>query len=80
VVGPDNLHYLAVSSWNRLFQLSHDEIVAALKDPATRDEMRTAVENYNRDPSKGTTTPPPRWCDLYVDHVALDEHRHLEGL
>jgi N-acyl-D-amino-acid deacylase len=80
MVGPGNLHYLAVPSWNRLFQLSHDEIVAALKDPATRDEMRTAVENYNRDPSKGTTAPPPRWCDLYVDHVALDEHRHLEGL
>jgi N-acyl-D-amino-acid deacylase len=79
-IGPGNLHYLSVASWTRMFELSHDEIVTLLRDNAARDELRTAVEHYNRDPSKGTTNPPPRWRDVYVDHVALDEHRHLEGL
>jgi N-acyl-D-aspartate/D-glutamate deacylase len=79
-IGPGNLHYLSVESWTRMFDLSHDEIVALLRDDAARDELRTAVEQYNRDPSKGTTNPPPRWRDVYVDHATLEEHRHLEGL
>jgi N-acyl-D-aspartate/D-glutamate deacylase len=41
--------------------------------------MRTAVENYNRDPAKGTTLPPPTWGVLYVDHVARESNRPLQG-
>jgi N-acyl-D-aspartate/D-glutamate deacylase len=72
-------HFLAVPSWNRMLQLPHDERVALLRDPAARDELRYAVENYNRDPAKGTTTPPPLWDTVFVDHVAHPEHRLLEG-
>jgi N-acyl-D-aspartate/D-glutamate deacylase len=80
VIGPGNLHYLSVPSWTRMFELSHGGLVALLQDRAARDELRTAVEHYNRDASKGTTNPPPRWRDVYVDHVVLAEHRDLEGL
>ena len=44
-----------------MLKLPHDERVALLRDPAARAEMRDAVENYNRDPAKGTTVPPPLW-------------------
>lgn len=72
-------HYLSVPSWNRILQLPHDERVALLLDPAARDELRYAVENYNRDPAKGTTTPPPLWSTVVVDHVVKPEHRPLVG-
>jgi len=79
VVGPTNLHYLSVPSWVRMLGLPHDERVALLRYTAARDELRTAVEHYNRDPSKGTTVPPPLWRDVYVDRAARPEHRDLEG-
>ena len=79
VIGPTNLHYLSVPSWVRMLGLPHDERVALLRDPAARDELRNAVEHYNRDPSKGTTVPPPLWRDVYVDRAARPEHRDLEG-
>jgi N-acyl-D-aspartate/D-glutamate deacylase len=80
VIGPENLHYLSVASWVHMLALPHDERVALLRDERARNDLRSAVEHYNRDPAKGTTNPPPRWCDVYVDHVALAEHRQLEGL
>jgi N-acyl-D-aspartate/D-glutamate deacylase len=72
-------HFLAVPSWNRMLQLPHAERVALLRDPAARDELRYAVENYNRDPAKGTTTPPPLWNTVFVDHVTRPEHEKLVG-
>jgi N-acyl-D-aspartate/D-glutamate deacylase len=41
--------------------------------------MRQAVENYNRDPKKGTILPPPLWTALFVDHVANDRNAGLQG-
>jgi len=79
VIDGSNFHYLAVPSWNRLLQLSHAERVAALRDPATRAELREAVEHYNRDPALGTTVPPPLWRAVYVDEVAKPEHAHLQS-
>ncbi len=79
-IGQGNLYYQSVASWTKMFQLPHDEIVALLRDGTARDELRSAVEHYNRDPSQGTTNPPPRWCDVYVDHVADPSHGGLEGL
>ncbi|HEX7096086.1 MAG TPA: amidohydrolase family protein [Acidimicrobiales bacterium] len=74
-----NFHYLAVPSWNRMLQLPYKERIALLRDPSARDELRYAVENYNRDPAKGTTTPPPLWSTVFVDHVVRPEHKPLVG-
>jgi N-acyl-D-amino-acid deacylase len=73
-----NFHYPAVPSWHRLMTMSRDERHATLRDPAARDEMRQAVENYNRDPARGTTLSPPLWNALYVDAVALAKNKSLE--
>jgi N-acyl-D-amino-acid deacylase len=79
VLDESNFHYLAVPSWNRMLQLPHAERVAALRDPATRAELREAVEHYNRDPARGTTVPPPLWAAVYVDQVARPEHAALQS-
>ena len=65
-----NFHYLAVPSWNRMLNLPADERAALLRDPVARDELRHAVEGYNRDPAKGTTVPPPQWKVVFVHRVA----------
>jgi N-acyl-D-aspartate/D-glutamate deacylase len=78
-VAPGCFHYLAVPSWHHMLQLPYAERVALLHDDAGRAELRTAVEHYNRDPAKGTTTPPPMWHTVYVDHVARPEHEGLVG-
>ncbi len=69
-VDETNLHYLAVPSWNRMLNLPSAERRALLLDPAARKELRFAVENYNRDPEKGTTVPPPLWRYVFVDEVS----------
>jgi len=79
VIGPGNLHYRAVPSWMRMLNLPEAERTALLRDPAAREELRRAVENYNRDPTKGTTVPPPIWPTVFVDKVAKVENRPLEG-
>jgi N-acyl-D-amino-acid deacylase len=78
-VGPENLHFLSVPSWLRMLNLPVMERAAALRDPAVRDELRYAVENYNRDPARGTTVPPPLWSAVYVDRVARTEHTALQS-
>jgi N-acyl-D-aspartate/D-glutamate deacylase len=62
-----NHHWNAVPSWRRMTRLPPAERAALLRDAAAREEMRFAVENYNRDPEKGTTIPPPPWTSIYVD-------------
>jgi N-acyl-D-aspartate/D-glutamate deacylase len=79
VIGPANMHYRAVPSWMRMLNLADDERAALLRDPAARDELRHAVENYNRDPTKGTTVPPPLWPTVFVDKVFKPEHQALQG-
>jgi len=79
VIGPENHHYIAVFSWEHMLKLPHDERVAMLRDPAARDELRHAVENYNRDPAKGTTSPPPLWRNVFVDRVVRPEHEKLQS-
>jgi N-acyl-D-aspartate/D-glutamate deacylase len=79
VIGPGNLHYRAVPSWMRMLNLPDAERAALLRDPAEREILRRAVENYNRDPTKGTTVPPPIWPTVFVDKVAKAENKALEG-
>ena len=79
MIDETNLHYLAVESWNRMLKLPFAERLALLRDPAARDELRTAVENYNRDPAKGTTVPPPLWSVVFVDEVAKPEKQRFQS-
>jgi N-acyl-D-amino-acid deacylase len=69
VIDEGNFHYLSVPSWNRMLHLPKEERLALLRDPAARDELRTAVEHYNRDPALGTTVPPPLWKDVFLDRL-----------
>ena len=79
VIDETNFHYMAVPTWDRMLKLPHAERVATLRDPATRAELRAAVEHYNRDPSQGTTVPPPLWNAVYVDEVARPEHEKYQS-
>jgi hypothetical protein len=41
--------------------------------------MREAVEHYNRDPTQGTTVPPPLWNAVFVDEIVLPEHSKYQS-
>jgi len=60
--------WAAVPTWHRMTRLPLAERAALLRDPAAREEMRYAVENYNRDPAKGTTLPAPQWPMVWIDY------------
>jgi len=66
--------YSGVPSWDEIMDLSHEEKIAALRDPKRRERMRPAVDNPNRDPDEGSTLPPPHWDVTFVDEVTLPEH------
>jgi N-acyl-D-aspartate/D-glutamate deacylase len=53
------------------------EKLALLHDEELRNEMRTGVENPNKDAAKGSTLPPPGWKVVYVDEVAKPENDKL---
>lgn len=78
-IGPNNVHYRACFAFNDLLNLPDPERRAALRDTLWRDRVRNSVEDGNRDPSKGTTLPPPQWSDVYVVQVAEERNRSLEG-
>ncbi len=67
--------------FNRMFREASDveARMAMLRDPAFRDEIRSDVENPNRDPAAGPTLPPPRWSMLFVNRVTRHEHTALVG-
>jgi N-acyl-D-amino-acid deacylase len=79
VIDETNLHYLAVPTWRDMLMLPHDKRVAVLRDPVARDEMRNAVEHYNRDAAQGTTVPPPLWNAVFVDEVARPENARYQA-
>ncbi len=74
-----NFHYLAVPAWDAMLKLPHAERVARLRDPDARAALRDAVEHYNRDPSRGTTVPPPLWDAVFVDEVTTPAHQADQG-
>jgi N-acyl-D-aspartate/D-glutamate deacylase len=62
-----------------MFQLPIEERRARLRDPVVRERMRHAVENPNKDPAAGTTVRPPSWDTVFVESVALEKNKPLEG-
>ena len=74
-----NHHWAAVSSWHRMTRLPIEERAALLRDPKAREEMRYGVENYNLDPSKGTTLTPPQWSCVYIESSPTRPPEAYEG-
>jgi len=73
-----NKHWQAVATWDAMTKMPIEERRALLKDPEAREEMRYAVENQNRDPSKGTILPAPQWPVVFVESsptLPLEAHR-----
>lgn len=62
-----NHHWQAVPTWHAMTRMPIEERRALLRDPDMREQMRFAVENQNRDPSKGTTLPAPAWPVVFVE-------------
>jgi N-acyl-D-aspartate/D-glutamate deacylase len=73
-----NHHWQAVFSWHAMTRLPIAERRALLRDPRAREKMRFAVENQNRDPTKGTTLPAPPWTSVFVEEsstLPFDMHQ-----
>lgn len=62
-----NHHWQGAPSWHKMTRLPIEDRRALLRDPAAREEMRHAIENYNRDPAKGTTLPAPQWPVVFIE-------------
>lgn len=71
--------YEGVPAWHRVLGpgATVEEKLVLLRDPAQRSEMRHAVEHPNKDASKGSTLPPPRFSVVEVDEVTKPEHEKL---
>ena len=74
-----NHHWAAVPTWRHMTRLPLAERAALLRDPAAREEMRYAVENFNRDPAKGTTLVPPQWANVWIDVSPTLAREAFEG-
>jgi len=72
--------YEGVPAFHRLFKTADlAERMAMLRDPAYRDEIRHAVENPNKDPEKGSNTPPPNFNMVLVGKTSRPENAALQG-
>jgi N-acyl-D-amino-acid deacylase len=65
--------------WHRMVRLPLAERAALLRDPAAREAMRFGIENYNRDPAKGTTLPAPQWTNVWIDSSPSLAREAFEG-
>src|SRR5262249_21231882 len=48
------------------------ERLARLRDPTWRERLRSALDNPNKDPSKGSTLPMPALTAIFVDRSRSD--------
>jgi hypothetical protein len=78
MVNESKFLYGVVQSWVTLLNLSEKERAGLLRNSAARNELRTAVENCNRDPDKGSTLPPSLWQYVLVGTVSLPENESLQ--
>ena len=56
-----------VFHWRDLADQTPEQRLAALGDPALREKLRWAIDNQNKDPSKGSTLPMPAMTAIFVD-------------
>jgi N-acyl-D-aspartate/D-glutamate deacylase len=66
-------------AWHRMTRLPPAERAALLRDPKAREELRFGIENYNRDPAKGTTLTPPQWSNVWIESTPSLQPQAYEG-
>jgi N-acyl-D-aspartate/D-glutamate deacylase len=72
--------YEGCPAFHRLFKTAGTpKRIEMLRDPAYRDEIRYSVENPNKDPDKGSNTPPPSFAMVLVGKTSRPENAALEG-
>lgn len=72
--------YEGVPAFHRLFKTANiADRMAMLRDAAYRGEIRYAVENPNKDPDKGSNTPPPAFSMVLVGKTSRPENADLQG-
>mgnify|MGYP001814218601 CR=1 FL=1 len=73
--------YEGVLPFQRLFEEASDvpSRIKMLRDESFRDSIRNAVENPNRDASRGSTLPPPHFDVLQIYAAERPENQALIG-
>jgi N-acyl-D-amino-acid deacylase len=56
-----------VFHWRDLADQTPEQRLAALRDPALREQLRWGIDNPNKDPAKGSTLPMPAMTAIFVD-------------
>lgn len=74
-----NHHWRAAPNWHAMTRLPLPQRRDLLRDPAAREALRDGIENYNRDPAKGTTIAPPQWSAVFVEDSVTLSFEHHEG-
>ncbi|HXQ23697.1 MAG TPA: amidohydrolase family protein [Candidatus Acidoferrales bacterium] len=69
-----------VFHWRDLAEMSPDERLARLRDPAWREKLRSGIDNPNKDPSKGSTLPMPATTAVFVDRSRSDSKAEGKSL
>jgi N-acyl-D-amino-acid deacylase len=71
--------YEGVPLWNQLMTSDPAEKRRLLTDTEHRARLRTAIDEPNRDPARGSTLPPPFWESLRVSETKSPANRPFEG-
>jgi N-acyl-D-aspartate/D-glutamate deacylase len=71
--------YEGVPTWHALFSLPVEKRLARMADPTLRAEFRHAIDNPNKDASKGNTIPPPIAEIFMVEEAFAPENQKYVG-
>jgi N-acyl-D-aspartate/D-glutamate deacylase len=71
--------YEGVPLWNRFMGADPQEKLRLLTDDAHRAMLRSAIDEPNRDPAKGSTLPPPLWESMRISQTSAASTRQFEG-
>jgi N-acyl-D-amino-acid deacylase len=71
--------YEGVPLWHELMTVPTDERRRRITDPESRAALRDAIDNPNRDPSRGSTLPPPFWASMRVSASAAPANQRYVG-
>lgn len=71
--------YEGVPAWHELMTASIEEKHRLLADPDAREGLRTAIDNPNMDPAKGSTLPPPFWESLRLSDTRVRDDQQWLG-